>query len=67
MKLLVWFFFYVEIILKIIFILIILEQLRNVYRKLESDLQSSKKRLMELVNQNDALKKGREESVSIFC
>ncbi|XP_021912789.1 meiotic nuclear division protein 1 homolog isoform X1 [Carica papaya] len=37
-------------------------QLRNVYRKLESDLQSSKKRLMELVNQNDALKKGREES-----
>ncbi|KAB1209268.1 hypothetical protein CJ030_MR6G007220 [Morella rubra] len=38
-------------------------QLRNVCRKLESDLQSSKKRLAELVDQCDALKKGREESV----
>ncbi|KAJ0030263.1 hypothetical protein Pint_13326 [Pistacia integerrima] len=37
-------------------------QLRNVYRKLESDLQSSKKRFAELVDQCDALKKGREES-----
>ncbi|XP_031258070.1 meiotic nuclear division protein 1 homolog [Pistacia vera] len=37
-------------------------QLRNVYRKLESDLQSSKKRFGELVDQCDALKKGREES-----
>ncbi|CAK9136282.1 unnamed protein product [Ilex paraguariensis] len=36
--------------------------LRNVYRKLESELQSSKKRLVELVEQSDALKKGREES-----
>ncbi|KAL5573034.1 hypothetical protein UlMin_022631 [Ulmus minor] len=37
-------------------------QLRNVYRKLESDLSSSKKRLAELVEQSDALKKGREAS-----
>ncbi|KAI8553667.1 hypothetical protein RHMOL_Rhmol05G0034000 [Rhododendron molle] len=37
-------------------------QLRNVYRKLEDDLQSSKKRLAELVEQCEALKKGREES-----
>ncbi|XP_044472324.1 meiotic nuclear division protein 1 homolog [Mangifera indica] len=37
-------------------------QLRNVYQKLESDLQSSKKRFEELVDQCDALKKGREES-----
>lgn len=37
-------------------------QLRNVYRKLESDLQSSKKRHTELVEQCNALKKGREES-----
>ncbi|KAK4601783.1 hypothetical protein RGQ29_011061 [Quercus rubra] len=37
-------------------------QLRNVYHKLESDLQSSKKRLVELVDQCDALKRGREES-----
>ncbi|KAK9211723.1 hypothetical protein WN943_001100 [Citrus x changshan-huyou] len=36
--------------------------LRNVYRKLESDLQSSKKRHTELVEQCNALKKGREES-----
>ncbi|CAK9143506.1 unnamed protein product [Ilex paraguariensis] len=35
---------------------------RNVYRKPESDLQSSKKRLVELVEESDALKKGREES-----
>lgn len=40
-------------------------QLRNVHRKLESDLQSRKKRHAELVDQCDALKKGREESVSI--
>ncbi|XP_024017311.1 meiotic nuclear division protein 1 homolog [Morus notabilis] len=37
-------------------------QLRNVYRKLESDLHSSKKRFQELVEQCDSLKKGREES-----
>ncbi|CAK7324892.1 unnamed protein product [Dovyalis caffra] len=37
-------------------------QLRNVYRKLDSDLQSSKKRYAELVDQCGALKKGREES-----
>ncbi|KAG6718492.1 hypothetical protein I3843_04G143400 [Carya illinoinensis] len=37
-------------------------QLRNVYHKLESDLQSSKKRLVELVDQCNSLKKGREES-----
>ncbi|KAL4651814.1 hypothetical protein ACB092_01G188200 [Castanea dentata] len=37
-------------------------QLRNVYHKLESDLQSSKKRLAELVDQCNALKRGREES-----
>ncbi|PSS15541.1 Meiotic nuclear division protein, partial [Actinidia chinensis var. chinensis] len=37
-------------------------QLRNVYRKLEGDLQNRKKRLAELVEQCDALKKGREES-----
>ncbi|KAK3018459.1 hypothetical protein RJ639_004276, partial [Escallonia herrerae] len=37
-------------------------QLRTVYKKLDSDLQSSKKRLVELVQQCDALKKGREES-----
>ncbi|KAF9662452.1 hypothetical protein SADUNF_Sadunf18G0054700 [Salix dunnii] len=37
-------------------------QLRSVYRKLDSDLQSSKKRHAELVDQCDALKKGREES-----
>lgn len=45
---------------------LILEQLRNVYRKLETDLQSSKKRLAQLVDQCDALKKGREASVSVF-
>lgn len=39
-------------------------QLRNVYRKLESDVQSSKRRLAELADQCNALKKGREESVS---
>lgn len=33
------------------------------HRKLESDLQSGKKRLSELVDQCDTLKKGREESV----
>ncbi|KAF7819730.1 meiotic nuclear division protein 1-like protein [Senna tora] len=37
-------------------------QLRNVYHKLESDLQSSKKRHVELVDQCEVLKKGREES-----
>ncbi|KAJ6435300.1 hypothetical protein OIU84_000479 [Salix udensis] len=37
-------------------------QLRSVYRKLESDLQSSKKRHAELIDQCDELKKGREES-----
>ncbi|KAK2968218.1 hypothetical protein RJ640_027350 [Escallonia rubra] len=37
-------------------------QLRTVYKKLDSDLQSSKKRLVELGQQCDALKKGREES-----
>uniref|UniRef100_A0A6N2N7N9 inositol oxygenase n=1 Tax=Salix viminalis TaxID=40686 RepID=A0A6N2N7N9_SALVM len=36
--------------------------LRSVYRKLESDLQSSKKRHAELIDQCDELKKGREES-----
>ncbi|GFS36217.1 Mnd1 family protein [Actinidia rufa] len=36
--------------------------LRNVYHRLEGDLQSRKKRLAELVEQCDALKKGREES-----
>ncbi|KAL3744836.1 hypothetical protein ACJRO7_014014 [Eucalyptus globulus] len=38
--------------------------LRNVYRKLESDVHSSKRRFMELADQCNALKKGREESVS---
>ncbi|KAG5225571.1 hypothetical protein OIU77_006092 [Salix suchowensis] len=37
-------------------------QLRSVYRKLDSDLQSSKKRHAELIDQCDELKKGREES-----
>ncbi|KAI4377416.1 hypothetical protein MLD38_015044 [Melastoma candidum] len=37
-------------------------QLRNVRRKLESDVQASKKRLAELVDQCNSLKKGREES-----
>ncbi|XP_031381109.1 meiotic nuclear division protein 1 homolog isoform X1 [Punica granatum] len=37
-------------------------QLRNVSRKLEADLQSSKKRLQELTDQRQTLKKGREES-----
>ncbi|XP_050218621.1 meiotic nuclear division protein 1 homolog isoform X1 [Mercurialis annua] len=37
-------------------------QMRNVYRKLESDLQSSKKRYAELVEQCEEMKKGREES-----
>lgn len=37
-------------------------QMRTVCRKLDSDLQSSKKRHAELVDQCDALKKGREES-----
>jgi hypothetical protein len=44
----------------------IVDQLRSVRHKLESDLQSSKKRLAELVDQRDALKMGREESVSPF-
>ncbi|PIA64542.1 hypothetical protein AQUCO_00100194v1 [Aquilegia coerulea] len=37
-------------------------QLRNVYGKLESDLESSKKRFAELMEQRDSLKKGREDS-----
>lgn len=37
-------------------------QMKTVCRKLDSDLQSSKKRHAELVDQCDALKKGREES-----
>ncbi|XP_011077952.1 meiotic nuclear division protein 1 homolog [Sesamum indicum] len=37
-------------------------QLRNIHRKLDSDLQSSKKRYIELTDQCNALKKGREES-----
>ncbi|XP_058067588.1 meiotic nuclear division protein 1 homolog isoform X2 [Magnolia sinica] len=37
-------------------------QLRNAHCKLESDLASSKKRLAELLEQRDSLKKGREES-----
>ncbi|KAL2902014.1 Meiotic nuclear division protein 1-like protein [Bienertia sinuspersici] len=37
-------------------------QLRNVSRKLESDLNASKKRYAELVEQCNDLKKGREES-----
>lgn len=34
------------------------------YRKLDSDLQTGKNRLEELTEQSNALKKGREESVS---
>ncbi|XP_027925024.1 meiotic nuclear division protein 1 homolog isoform X1 [Vigna unguiculata] len=37
-------------------------QLRNVYRKLDSDLQNSKNRHAQLVEQCQELKKGREES-----
>ncbi|CAH9098532.1 unnamed protein product [Cuscuta europaea] len=37
-------------------------QLRNVYRKLETELQSSKKRHSELLEHSKNLKKGREES-----
>ncbi|KAG5569640.1 hypothetical protein H5410_059406 [Solanum commersonii] len=37
-------------------------QLRTVYRKLETDLQNNNKRHTELVEQCKALKKGREES-----
>ncbi|XP_025980574.1 meiotic nuclear division protein 1 homolog isoform X2 [Glycine max] len=37
-------------------------QLRNVSRKLDSDLESSKKRHAQLVDQCEELKKGREES-----
>lgn len=37
-------------------------QLRNTYNKLESDLSNSKKRYMELVEQRDNLKRGREDS-----
>lgn len=40
------------------------QQLRTVYRKLETDLQTNKKRHTGLVEQCEALKKGREESVS---
>ncbi|GJV45447.1 aldehyde dehydrogenase family 7 member B4 [Tanacetum coccineum] len=38
-------------------------QLRNVSKKLESELQSSKKRHIELVEQCESLKKGREDSI----
>ncbi|XP_047182119.1 meiotic nuclear division protein 1 homolog [Vigna umbellata] len=37
-------------------------QLRNVYRKLDSDLQNSKNRHAQLVEQCQELRKGREES-----
>lgn len=37
-------------------------QLRNVYRKLESDVQASKKQMGELVELCDSLKMGREDS-----
>ncbi|GMH18060.1 hypothetical protein Nepgr_019901 [Nepenthes gracilis] len=37
-------------------------QLRNVRHKLESDLESGKKRFAELVERRNSLKKGREES-----
>ncbi|PIN21727.1 Protein involved in meiotic recombination/predicted coiled-coil protein [Handroanthus impetiginosus] len=37
-------------------------QLRNIQKKLNSDLQSSKRRYVELSDQCNALKKGREES-----
>ncbi|XP_021990520.1 meiotic nuclear division protein 1 homolog isoform X3 [Helianthus annuus] len=37
-------------------------QLRNVSKKLESELESSKKRHVELVEQCESLKKGREDS-----
>nr|TKW32414.1 hypothetical protein SEVIR_2G167500v2 [Setaria viridis]TKW32415.1 hypothetical protein SEVIR_2G167500v2 [Setaria viridis] len=37
-------------------------QLRSTYNKLESDLSSSKKRYMELVEQRDNLRRGREDS-----
>ncbi|WCJ42616.1 hypothetical protein M5689_023413 [Euphorbia peplus] len=37
-------------------------QLRNIYNKLDSDLQSSRKRHAELVDQCTQLKKGREDS-----
>uniref|UniRef100_A0ACD5XXL0 Uncharacterized protein n=1 Tax=Avena sativa TaxID=4498 RepID=A0ACD5XXL0_AVESA len=37
-------------------------QLRTTYSKLESDLSNSKKRYMELVEQRDDLKRGREDS-----
>ncbi|KAK4483649.1 hypothetical protein RD792_010850 [Penstemon davidsonii] len=37
-------------------------QLRNIQKKLDSDLQSCKKRYVEVIDQCNALKKGREES-----
>ncbi|KAL8189042.1 hypothetical protein R6Q57_029303 [Mikania cordata] len=37
-------------------------QLRNISKKLESELESSKKRHVELVEQCESLKKGREDS-----
>ncbi|KAL8498202.1 hypothetical protein ACS0TY_021508 [Phlomoides rotata] len=37
-------------------------QLRNIQKKLDSDLQSSKKRYKELIDQCNDLKKGREDS-----
>lgn len=42
-------------------------QLRSTYNKLEFDLSSSKKRYMELVEQRDNLRRGREDSVRFFC
>ncbi|KAL1089293.1 hypothetical protein V6Z11_D07G011000 [Gossypium hirsutum] len=38
------------------------QKLRNVQRKLESDLENSKKKFVELVDKCNELKKGREES-----
>ncbi|CAF2107124.1 hypothetical protein Bca4012_092601 [Brassica carinata] len=42
-------------------------QLRSVLQKLEADHQGSNKRLAELVDQCEALNKGREETISISC
>lgn len=56
---------YINLFLYQISILLVY-QLRNVYQKLESDLQGSKKRMAELIEQCNALKKGREDSVSIL-
>ncbi|KAL0333813.1 UNVERIFIED_CONTAM: Meiotic nuclear division protein 1 [Sesamum angustifolium] len=45
-----------------VFLAVLVNQLRNIHRKLDSDLESSKKRYTELIDQCNALKKGREES-----